>query len=149
MRLSMTLAAVALFATSAFADTQTTTSEQELAGLNDRFNEFAAEGDLEGILSLYADDALWIAPATPPVAGHDAPRETFKFLIDNDGSLTHSVDELFVSDDGTLAVMIGGADINVEKVGMKAKGTYLFVLRRSDAGNWQIETDMWHQHADK
>lgn len=150
MRLFLALAALAVFApmvaaSPALAEGPYEATFEELNALNDRFNEAAASYDLEAFLSLYDDETLWIAPATPPVAGHDAPSQTFQFLADNQGKLTHDVDKLFVSDDGTLAVMIGTADVLVESQGMDVEGTYLFVLERQDEG-WKIVTDMWHQH---
>lgn len=118
---------------------------QDLEAVNDQFNAAAAAYDMEKFLSLYSKSALWIAPATPPVAGHDEPRAMFQFLADNQGTLTHTVDQLFVSQDGTLAVMIGTADVLMESAEIDADGTYLFVLER-DGENWQIAADMWHQH---
>lgn len=127
---------------------KTSDIEAELNAFNDHFNQLVTEKDMEGFLSLYSENTLWIAPATPPVNGHGEPRETFQFIIDKDGKLTHTVDKLFVSDDGSQAVMIGTAEILVEKVGMDATGTYLFVLER-DGNGWKIVTDMWHQHSDE
>ena len=117
----------------------------ELHALNDQFNELAAAHDMEGMMSLYADKVLWIEPAIPPSIGHDGPRATFQFLVDMQGTLTHTIDHLIISDDQSQAVMVGGAAIKVEKAGLDATGTYLFTLKH-DGENWMIVTDMWHQH---
>lgn len=127
---------------------KTSDLEAELNAFNDRFNKLVIDKDIEGLLSLYSKNTLWIAPAKRPVKGQSEPRATFQFLIDNNGELTHTVDQLFVSDDGSQAVMIGTAEILVEQVEMKATGTYLFVLK-PDGNNWKIATDMWHQHSDE
>lgn len=144
MRYLPFLAALAV-AAPAFAEGPPKAALDELNAVNDRFNEAAAAYDMEKFLSLYDDETLWIAQGTPPVAGHDEPRATFQFLTDSEGRLTHDVDQLFVSDDGTLAVMIGTAEVQVESQGMDADGTYLFVLERQGE-DWKIVADMWHQH---
>ncbi|MGZ2259018.1 hypothetical protein [Roseobacter sp. A03A-229] len=41
--------------------------------------------------------------------------------------------------------MIGSVEAEIEKVGMQAVGTYLFVLTPDD-DHWEIVIDMWHQH---
>ena len=118
---------------------------RSLHDLNDAFNRAAADYDMQAFLSLYAPDVLWIAQSEPPTAGHAEPIKTFQFLMRNKGRLSHTIDHLFVSADGGMAVMIGRADVVVAEAGMDAEGTYLFVLRRS-GGGWKIVADMWHQH---
>ena len=118
---------------------------RSLHDLNDAFNKAAADYDMQAFLSLYAPDVLWIAQSEPPTSGHAEPIKTFQFLMRNKGRLSHTIDHLFVSADGGMAVMIGRADVVVAEAGMDAEGTYLFVLRRNGEG-WKIVADMWHQH---
>ena len=142
MRVIASIAALALTAGLALADG----AEDGLHNLNDRFNTFAADHDAAGLLSLYADDTLWIEQGKPVSQGLDGPRTLFEFVAANKGNVTHTIDHLFVSDDATLAVMIGSVDAEKEAVGLDATGTYLFILRPDDE-DWEIVTDMWHQHA--
>ena len=114
--------------------------------MSDRFNAVAADHDAAGLLSLYADDTLWIEQGKPVNHGLDGPRALFEFVAANRGNVTHAIDHLFVSDDATLAVMIGSVDAEMQTVGLDATGTYLFVLHPDDEG-WEIVTGMWHQHA--
>lgn len=148
MRLITFITTILLITTSAFADDTNEAAMKELYSFNDQFNKFVAEKDMEGFLSLYSDKVLWIAPATPPVEGHGEPRATLQFLIDKDGKITHSVDRLFVSNDGSQAVMIGTNVALVNQADIDGTGTYLFVLER-EGENWKIVTDMWHPHAEK
>lgn len=120
-------------------------AERDLYAFNDDFNAISGRHDLDGLLSLYVPDALWIAPGERPVAGYDAPRQTFGFLTSNKGVLTHTIDHLKISDDATQAVMIGEAIIQVPSAGLDATGTYLFVMKRVN-GEWKVVTDMFHQH---
>lgn len=119
----------------------------ELEHLNDRFNQAVANHDAGAVLSLYADDTIWIEQGKPATRGLEEPRKLFEFVTANKGEVTHSVDTLFVSEDGTLAVMIGSVDARMESVGMDATGTYLYVLKPTGDG-WKVVADMWHQHAE-
>lgn len=116
-----------------------------LTAVNDQFNALVAASDAQGLIGLYANDTLWIEQGKSVTQGLEGPRQLFEFVTANAGSVTHTIDHLFVSDDETLAVMIGSVEAVVESAGMDATGTYLFVLEPDDDG-WEIVTDMWHQH---
>ena len=111
----------------------------------DRFNAAAADHDAEALLDFYAQDTFWIAQGTPATRGLDGPRQLFEFVTSSKGQVTHTVDHLFVSDDSSLAVMIGPVDAKIESESIGATGTYLFVLK-SEGDDWKVVTDMWHQH---
>lgn len=116
-----------------------------LNAFNDRFNKSVVAGDAADLVDLYAADALWIEQGKPATQGLEEPRKLFEFVTSNKGKVTHTIDNLFVADDSSLAVMIGSVEAKLEKIGMDATGTYLFVLR-PDGNTWKIVTDMWHQH---
>ena len=116
-----------------------------LTAVNDEFNALVVASDAQGLIDLYAADTLWIEQGKPVSRGLEGPRQLFEFVTANEGSVTHTIDHLFVSDDETLAVMIGSVEAVVEIAGMDATGTYLFVLEPDDDG-WEIVTDMGHQH---
>ena len=138
--------ALVMSAEPAVADATDRAVLEALTELNDRFNEAAARHDAEGLLGLYAEDTLWIAQGAPVTQGLDGPRALFEFVTASRGEVTHTIDHLMMSDDATLAVMIGSVDAKMESAGLDATGTYLFVLRPKDDG-WEIVTDMWHQHS--
>lgn len=119
--------------------------EQELRAYNDRYNALVASYDLQAFVALYGDAPLWIAPTVAPVRGLDVPRNTFQFIIDNKGQLTHTFDEFHVSDDGSQAVMMGQYAVNIEAAGAQSTGTYLFVLERVE-DSWKIVVDMFNEH---
>ncbi|WP_299506068.1 nuclear transport factor 2 family protein [uncultured Roseobacter sp.] len=145
MKTLLPLAFLAMTTSIALADED---AASNLNAVNDRFNEAAAAHDAEGLIELYADDTLWIAQGAPVTQGLEGPRQLFEFVTANEGKVTHTIDHLFVSDDATLAVMIGSVDAVIESQSIDATGTYLFVLEPEDDG-WEIVTDMWHQHAQK
>lgn len=145
MKLSILVAALSMTASMAFADNHTGNAPASLTAVNDQFNDLAAASNAEGLSNLYANDTLWIEQGKPVSQGQAGPRQLFEFVTSNAGKVSHTIDHLFVSDDETLAVMIGSVEAVVESVGMDATGTYLFVLKPDDDG-WEIVTDMWHQH---
>ncbi len=146
MRLLSSLSAIAYFTFSAMsALAQDIDIQQELSAYNDRYNQIAADFDLEAFLALYSGQPLWIAPEKPPVSGLDVPAGTFGFIVQNEAVFSHSFDTFYASDDGTQAVMIGTYDLHAEKVGVTAQGTYLFVMER-DGNGWNIVADMFNQH---
>ena len=118
----------------------------EFEAYNDLYNEIIETYNLEAFIALYNDAPIWIDPAKAPVDGLDVPSGTFGFIVQNEGQLTHTFDELKISDDGSQAVMIGTYDLNIEAVGAQATGTYLFVLERN-GDEWDIVVDMFNQHA--
>lgn len=144
MKYLATAALIALSATAAVAEDNAPAS---LTAVNDTFNEAAAASDAEALISLYAEDTLWIEQGKPVTQGLEGPAQLFKFVTENKGDVTHTIDHLFVSEDETLAVMIGSVEAVIESAGLDATGTYLFVLEPDDDG-WEIVTDMWHQHAE-
>ncbi|UZD89724.1 YybH family protein [Cognatishimia activa] len=144
MKRLLSAAIIAVTATTAFADSHEPAS---LTAVNDRFNEAAAAGDAEALIGLYADDTLWIEQGKRVTQGLEGPRQLFEFVTQNAGEVTHTIDHLFVSEDETLAVMIGSVEAVVKRAGLDATGTYLFVLKPEDEG-WEIVTDMWHQHVE-
>ena len=130
------------------ATIQNTTAITKLNAFNDRFNKSVVAGDATDLVNMYAKDALWIEQGKPVTQGLEEPRKLFEFVTSNKGHVTHTIDNLFIADDSSLAVMIGSVEAKLEKIGMDATGTYLFVLK-PDGNTWKITTDMWHQHAPK
>ena len=153
MRLRSALSTIALitaFALPATAETAAQAAARDsLVAFNDRFNELAASLDVEGILSLYDEDTYWIAPAAKPAQGRDGvPRQTVTFLSQNKGELSHTIEDLFISQDGTQAVMKGVTQASVESQGFELEGSYIYVLERDDeSAPWRIVVDMFSNYA--
>lgn len=145
MKFPIVLATISVIGSIAAADGHLEGAPASLMAVNDQFNALVVASDAQGLTNLYADDTLWIEQGNPVSQGLAGPRQLFEFVTSNAGSVTHTIDHLFVSDDETLAVMIGSVEAVVENAGMDATGTYLFVLEPDDDG-WEIVTDMWHQH---
>ena len=153
MRLTSALSTIALVASlalPAFAETQAQSQAREsLIAFNYRFNELAATHDAAGLIALYDEDAFWIAPATRPAQGRDGvPRQSITFMSENEGELSHTIEDLFISEDGTQAVMKGVTHASVESQGFQLEGSYVYVLEReSEDVPWQIVLDMFSNYA--
>lgn len=145
MKKLIILVTVAFLSSALWAFPTAEVARQKLADLNTMFNDEAAEHDAKGLLDLYSDAPLWIEQGKPVSIGIDGPQALFEFVTANKGLVTHTIDHLFVSDDSTLAVMIGSVVAKIETQGLDATGTYLFVLQPDD-DDWEIVVDMWHQH---
>ena len=146
--MSAAIATALLFGATTIAATPTPIEATNLISYNQDYNQIIANYDMDGFLGLYADNPLWIAPSEAPVAGLDVPRNTFGFIVDKKGTLTHSADHTFFSKDGSQAVLIGQYDIAIEAVGKTGTGTYLFVLER-EGEDWKIVVDMFNEHKAK
>lgn len=145
-----TVAVVASLALPAFAEaTEQSAARESLIAFNDRFNELAATHDAAGLIALYSEDTFWIAPATRPAQGRDGvPRQTITFMSENKGELSHTIEDLFISDDGTQAVMKGVTTASVESKGFQLEGSYIYVLERENEHSpWQIVLDMFSNYA--
>lgn len=122
----------------------------ELEAFNDRYNEIASNYDLEGFKALYTDSAVWIAPEKPPAPVSQAGVGQFQFLSKNKGKLSHTLDQSFMSADGTQAVMIGTSTVSIESLGFGGTATYLLVMQRGNQDDeWKIVADMFNQHANE
>ncbi len=146
LKIASTIAVLVITTTQALTDDISNVSRESLITLNDTFNTYAANYNLEGLISLYDKDAFWVSPGSKPIQGRDEVlRGAITTLRENKGRLSHTIEYLFVSADGTQAVMIGNATVVVEKSDLNYTGTYNFTLKH-DGDRWQIVVDMYNQH---
>ena len=144
------VAVIACLASPAVAETAAQTKAREsLKAFNDRFNELAATHDAAGLIALYDEDVYWIAPAERPARGRDGvPLQPITFVTEHKGELSHTLEDLFISDDGTQAVMKGVTMASVESKGIALEGSYIYVLERDDEeASWRIVLDMISNYA--
>lgn len=110
-------------------------------------NEWAKRwnaGDLEGLVAIYAKDAVYLPPHHDAVHGREAIREYLK------GPLSHGVSDLafdvtYIKQDVNVAWDVGTYRMNVpQNAGIKKedRGKYLTVWKRAGA-KWLITADSW------
>jgi len=102
-------------------------------------------GDTEGVLALYAEDAVFSPPDAPPLTVEELRSLYGGMFEESTFAFTSEVIEVAVS--GDLAVLRASYD---ETVTPKAEGepydqggTWLVVLRKQSDGSWKLWRDMW------
>lgn len=115
---------------------------QEINALNAAMERRLQQGDLRGVASFYADDAILLSPAGERHEGREAIDAYWEGLRDPvDWSLT--VDELEGS--GALVVQRGTSRLTTRRGDAERVSTADFVLiwvRQAD-GMWRIAVDAW------
>jgi len=100
----------------------------------------ASRRDLDGMMAIYAADAMELLPDMPAIVGRDAIREFYRGLLARFPQFVHdfTMDEIVIAASGDLAVV---------------RGTYRFVADRAhlaDAqtgkfvGVWRHRHGEWH-----
>ena len=101
--------------------------------------------DVEGMLSLYAPDAVLLPPDRPGVRGTDAIRKLLKAMFDA-GYSNATLERDSIVHLGDLAVEFGRYTMQIaEKDGRKRQdgGKYVNAWRRQLNGEFQITVSIW------
>ena len=103
-------------------------------------------GDVDAIMSFFTDDAVVMAPNSPPAIGKDAVRSLWQaFFGQFTAEETLSSHEILMFGDWafergsytvTLTPKSGGGPI-------QDNGKIIFVWQRQPDGSWKIARDMW------
>ena len=133
------------------ACTQKVDIEADVEAMKSLTEEWVAAyngGDLEGLVSLYTDDAIKVPPNMPTLEGKDAIRDDFNSFfeqntaIENDGPS----DEVIVCGDlavvrgtytGTFTPKVGGEPI-------PDTGRWVAFHKRQSDGSWKIYYEIWN-----
>jgi ketosteroid isomerase-like protein len=106
----------------------------EVSALNDRWVELMNARDYEGLISIYAPDAVVLTPERL-LRGHDEIRASW----DEDGGEDTAVaDEIHVAASGDLAFLYGAWTSSTGYA-----GSYISVVGKRD-GNWLFLTDSYN-----
>ncbi|WP_299404767.1 nuclear transport factor 2 family protein [uncultured Roseobacter sp.] len=114
-----------------------------LVQVNERFNDAIESENIEELLALYAENAVFLAPNESPVRDSRVIKENYVWVFEQGAELSHTLDQGFVAEDGTLAVMIGRYRLHGGSPDLDDSGSYLFAL--TPAGNsWEIVADIFN-----
>src|SRR5262245_43925080 len=108
-------------------------------------------GDLETVLSCYADDVIWLPPGEPPVSGKDAIAARYGKLFGG-SRLEFDVEVAAASADGTVGSAWGFVRGTVTPVAggdaVQVNDKFLAVLRW-DGAAWRVARLAWspQEHA--
>src|SRR5438128_12031542 len=121
----------------------TATDEQQIRDLMAEWRRLTAEGNLDGLLSLLADDVVFLTPGNPPMTKGDFAKGFRDVSAKARIEATQDVKEVRVSGDlasawSHLTVVLtpkGGGKTS------EASGFVLTVFQRSPAGKWLLARD--------
>lgn len=114
--------------------------EDAIQRVNERFMNAFAAGDADAVVSLYTDDAQFIAPGMAPLEGHGAIHQ---FLS---GAIGSGVDRLEL--ETSEIEVVGDTAYEVGTYEMSAgeqtadRGNYMVIWRRGADGEWRLHRDM-------
>ncbi len=151
MRSHLTLLFLLFFASCTPAVVEeTATTEADVGEINKASEEFVAAAkanDTEGLVSVYAADAVLMPPNDPAAKGSEAVRAWMQSFLDQftmeDFSI--SAEEVVVTGDwafrrGTFAMTISPAAGGEQ---IQYAGKFLQIWQRQADGCWKIARDMW------
>jgi uncharacterized protein (TIGR02246 family) len=119
------------------------TDEQQIRALMAEWRRRTAAGDVEGVLALMTDDAVFLTPGNPPMTKADFAAGFRSFAGKVEIESTQDVKDLQVS--GDLAYSwshLSVAMTNLETSGRTERvGHVLTVFRKTPAGEWLLARD--------
>jgi uncharacterized protein (TIGR02246 family) len=107
------------------------------------WRRLTAEGNLDGLLSLSADDVIFLTPGNPPISRDDFARGFQEVSAKAHIETKQDVKEIWSSGDiatawSHLTVLLTPKDGGKKS---EASGYVLTVFRRSPSGNWLLARD--------
>jgi uncharacterized protein (TIGR02246 family) len=107
----------------------------------------AEEGDLEGYLALYTDDAVWMFKDRLEDAGKDEVRQRYRFMEEYSFDQKVSLDEIVVAGDWAFVRLTADGWL-VPKPGVdgdrrRAVSRHLTIARRQSDGSWKLARDIF------
>lgn len=128
---------------------QTVTTEADAEAITAVFAEFdaaVAAGDLDRILTWYADDVVSMPPDMPARVGIDAMRASMQENMDQfTFELTSQVEEVEVAGDMAVALVSWSETLTPKAEGdvMDMQGKWIVVFKRQADGSWKCWREMW------
>lgn len=134
------------------ASVQTTTdmqpgdAEDHIRQMNQRFGTAVRAGNVDDVMSIYADEAVLLPPNTPALVGRGAIREFWQgFLGSSKATLDLVTDEVVQSCD--MATEYGRYEMSMTPAGggavVRDSGKYMVVLRKF-GDRWLVTHDMFN-----
>lgn len=121
-----------------------TRSAPDVARLSERWAKEWSAKNLDSVIALYAEDAVFLTATGSRVTGRAAIRDLFeKALAANTSDLR--VHSKVTEQSGNLAYDSGEYEETMTSGGVKrsGRGNYLVVFRRNSKNQWRIVEHMW------
>lgn len=119
------------------------TDEQQIKQLMADWHDRTKEGDLEGVLALMTDDAVFLTPGKPPMTKSDFAIGFRSFAGKVQIEATQEIKDLRVSGDMAYSWSHLTVAMTSLETGNRTEraGHVLTVLRKSPAGTWLLTRD--------
>jgi uncharacterized protein (TIGR02246 family) len=107
----------------------------------------AEEGDLEGYLALYTDDAVWMFKDRLEDAGKEEVRQLYRFMEKYSFDQEVSLDEIVVAGDWAFVRLTADGWLvpkpGVEGDRRRAVSRHLTIAHRQTDGSWKLARDIY------
>ncbi len=114
-----------------------------LAALDSEWSKAATAGDVEKVVSFYAEDAVVYPPNAPMVTDRAAIKDAWaKMLADPKAKLSWSTTNAGV--DHNTGFTSGTYEVKGPDGAVLEKGKYLCVWSKEKSGKWKAIHDMWN-----
>ena len=117
--------------------------KQKIEELLREWKRRSEEGDLDGLLALTADDAVFLTPGNPPISKSDFAKGFRQFTAKAHIEVRQDVKELQVS--GAMAFAWSHLDVAIttkaEGKRTQSSGYVLTVFRKGPDGEWRLARD--------
>jgi len=113
---------------------------------NRRFVEAFSHGDMEGVASVYSEDAVLLPPDAAMVRGRTAIKDFWQGVREM-GVKEAALETVEVQHEGTTAYEIGAYTLNIQTPGAEQstqRGKYVVVWKRQNDGSWNWAIDIWN-----
>ena len=113
---------------------------------NARYSEAIRQGNLDGAVALYTDDATMVPPDGDIVKGKQAIEELYKKFFQM-GMKDIAFTTIEVGGSGDTAYEIGKTKVRIQPEGQAAiidSTKYLVIWKRQADGAWKVHADIWN-----
>ena len=121
-------------------DLEANMSASEIAAVNEKFAACLASGDLDTLMTLYTEDACFIAANLDFLTGRDAIRGFFQGALDM-GIKAVNLHSMEVNVQGDTAIEMGTYELLADG-GVQADHGKFLVVWKNSSGQWQLHRDM-------
>lgn len=122
-------------------------AEAAIDRMNESMERAAAIGNVQGMVDIYADDAVLMPPNDPPITGLDGIRQYWSGLL-SAGKIEFDIVTDNVVQSGDLAAERGHYEMTIRPPGrapISDSGKFVVIWRKID-GRWRNVTDIFNSN---
>jgi uncharacterized protein (TIGR02246 family) len=123
--------------------------EEHIRSMDARFEQGMSAGDAEGLVTLYAPDAMVLAPGMPLAQGTDAVRSVWQqmFAAGPPTGVSLDTQKVVVSESGDMAYQVGTFSMTIpgpDGSTVTETGKFVTIHEATEGGEWKIVVDTWN-----